>query len=242
MAIGRLLAVGLTGNLIGAVISGVIGDVLGWRGVFFLIGAFGLLTAVIAFFAFRGMHAAKSKAVQPPCRGGRISQRVRRSPRQNVLQLGILRRHRYPRHVSLCGAVAVAGGLTHSSYAGLVVGGFGLGGIVLFAGAAVAVMRMTERTLMLAGAAVAAAAFILIAFNLAWYTEAAVFVLFGLGFYMLHNCIQVHVTELSQTARGAAMSMHSSAFFTGQAIGPIYYGFAFGPFRHSARRRWSAPP
>jgi predicted MFS family arabinose efflux permease len=61
-----------------------------------------------------------------------------------------------------------------------------------------------------------------------------VFVLFGLGFYMLHNCIQVHVTDLSQTARGTAMSMHSSSFFSGQAIGPIYYGFAFGHFGLSA--------
>jgi predicted MFS family arabinose efflux permease len=51
VAIGRLLAVGLTGNLIGAVISGGIGDLLGWRGVFFSIGGFGLITAGIAYFA-----------------------------------------------------------------------------------------------------------------------------------------------------------------------------------------------
>jgi predicted MFS family arabinose efflux permease len=44
---------------------------------------------------------------------------------------------------------------------------------------------------------------------------------------MLHNCIQVHVTDLTQTARGAALSMHSCAFFLGQAIGPVYYGYAF---------------
>jgi len=81
---------------------------------------------------------------------------------------------------------------------------------------------------MLTGAAGAAICFILIAFSLAWYVQAAVFVLFGLSFYMLHNNIQVHVTDLSQTARGAALSMHSSFFFTGQAIGPIYYGFTFG--------------
>ena len=87
---------------------------------------------------------------------------------------------------------------------------------------------------MLSGTVVAAIAFLLIALNLAWYYQAAVFVFFGLGFYMLHNCIQVHVTDLSQTARGAALSMHSSAFFTGQAIGPIYYGYAFDHFGVSA--------
>jgi len=41
VAIGRLLAVGLTGNLVGSTIAGVIGDLLGWRGVFAVLGLFG---------------------------------------------------------------------------------------------------------------------------------------------------------------------------------------------------------
>ena len=121
-------------------------------------------------------------------------------------------------------------GQTHSSYAGLVIAGFGLGGILFSLALPFLVVHVSERQLMLTGAACAAIAFMLIALNLVWYVQAAVFVLFGLGFYMLHNNIQVHVTELSQTARGTALSMHSSAFFTGQAIGPIYYGYAFGHF------------
>jgi predicted MFS family arabinose efflux permease len=51
--------------------------------------------------------------------------------------------------------------------------------------------------------------------------------MFGLGFYLLHSCIQVHVTDLSQTARGAAASLHSSSFYLGQAIGPVVYGIGF---------------
>ena len=43
VAIGRLLAVGLTGNLVGSSIAGVIGDLLGWRGVFAIFGLFGLI-------------------------------------------------------------------------------------------------------------------------------------------------------------------------------------------------------
>jgi predicted MFS family arabinose efflux permease len=124
----------------------------------------------------------------------------------------------------------LASGETRSSYAGIVIGCFGLGGMVLALSLPFLVVRVTERQLMLTGAALAAVAFILIALNMVWYIQAAVFLLFGLSFYMLHNCIQVHVTDLSQTARGAALSMHSSAFFTGQAIGPVYYGFAFDHF------------
>ena len=69
---------------------------------------------------------------------------------------------------------------------------------------------------------------------LGWYVG------FGIGFYMLHTCIQLHVTELSQTARGTALSLHSCAFFSGQAFGPIYYGFAFGHIGNSASLMFGA--
>ena len=230
VAIGRLLAVGLTGNLIGAVISGVIGDLVGWRGVFFSIGAFGLLVAVTAFFAFRGMHAARSKPFSLTAAAAGFRS-VLADPRakicfSSVFFEGVVIHGMFP-YVAL---LLLMGGQTHSSYAGLIVGGFGLGGILFSLALPWLVERMHERHLMLTGTAGAAIAFILIALNPVWYVEAAVFVLFGIGFYMLHNCIQVHVTDLSQTARGTALSMHSSAFFTGQAIGPIYYGYAFDHF------------
>ncbi len=62
----------------------------------------------------------------------------------------------------------------------------------------------------------------------------------GFGFYLLHGCIQVHVTELSPTARGSATSLHSCFFYLGQATGPVVYGFGFA---HGGRSRacWSAP-
>jgi len=124
----------------------------------------------------------------------------------------------------------LASGQVHSSYAGIVIAGFGLGGVVYSLAVPVLIRRMTERQLMLTGATCAAIAFVLIALNLAWYFQAVIFLLFGVGFYMLHNCIQLHVTDLTQTARGAALSLHSSSFYFGQAIGPVYYNFAFGHF------------
>ena len=61
---------------------------------------------------------------------------------------------------------------------------------------------------------------VLIALNLPWYVQIGVFAMLGFGFYLLHGSIHVHVTELSQTARGAATSLHSCIFYLGQAIGP----------------------
>ena len=61
VAIGRLLAVGLTGNMLGASIAGVIGDLAGWRGVFAILGLFGLPVTVVAFLAFRGLATARRR-------------------------------------------------------------------------------------------------------------------------------------------------------------------------------------
>jgi predicted MFS family arabinose efflux permease len=227
VAIGRLLAVGLTGNLIGATIAGVVGDLLGWRGVFFSIGAFGLVVAVIAFFVLRGLRAAKTRpfnlaAAAAGFRG------VLADPRAkicfgSVFFEGIFIHGLFP-YVAL---LLLASGQTRSSYAGIVIAAFGLGGILYSLVLPFLVVRVTERQLMLTGATAACVAFMLIALDMPWYFQAAVFVLFGIGFYMLHTCIQLHVTDLTQTARGAALSLHSSSFYFGQAIGPVYYGFAF---------------
>ena len=159
VAIGRLLAVGLTGNLVGAVISGGIGDLLGWRGVFFSIGSFGLITAVVAYFAFRGLNVGKPRrfnlaAAAAGFRG------VFADPRAkicfgSVFFEGIVIHGMFP-YVAL---ILLASGLTQSSYAGLVIGGFGLGGILFSLSLPFLVVRMTERQLMLTGAAGAAIAF-----------------------------------------------------------------------------------
>src|SRR5262249_47076245 len=80
---------------------------------------------------------------------------------------------------------------------------------------------------MVTGGALAATGLVLIALHFPWMWQIAIYAMFGFGFYLLHGCIQVHVTELSQTARGAAASLHSSFFYLGQAVGPVVYGHGF---------------
>jgi predicted MFS family arabinose efflux permease len=227
VAIGRLLAVGLTGNLIGATISGVIGDFFGWRAVFFGIGSFGFAVAVTAFFVLRALPSATRKPFSMTAVAAGF-QSVFGDPRAkvcfgSVFFEGIFIHGLFPYVVLLL----VAGGEMHASYAGLIIGGFGLGGNIYSVIVAYVVQKLSERQMMLTGAALACIGLVLVSLNMQWYVQVAVFMLFGFGFYMLHSCIQLHVTDLSHTARGTALSMHSSSFYFGQAIGPIYYGFAF---------------
>ena len=61
VAIGRTLAGSMTGNLLGATASGLIGDVLGWRGVLAVLGALMVLASTAVAGGFRG-----AALTQPP--------------------------------------------------------------------------------------------------------------------------------------------------------------------------------
>jgi DHA1 family inner membrane transport protein len=118
-------------------------------------------------------------------------------------------------------------GETRASIAGLLIAAFAMGGVFYSLSVPVLIARVRERHLMVAGGALAATGLVLIALHVPWVWQIAVYGLFGFGFYLLHGCIQVHVTDLSQTARGAAASLHSSSFYLGQAVGPVVYGYGF---------------
>jgi predicted MFS family arabinose efflux permease len=69
VAIGRTLAGSMTGNLLGASVSGVIGDWLGWRGVLAVLGLLAIAASVAITMGFRG--AALTRAPEPIFRRSR---------------------------------------------------------------------------------------------------------------------------------------------------------------------------
>ncbi|HKA78185.1 MAG TPA: MFS transporter, partial [Pseudolabrys sp.] len=56
IAFGKLLFAAMSGNLLGASGAGVIGDLIGWRGVFFVTGAIDLVALAVAIPGFRSME------------------------------------------------------------------------------------------------------------------------------------------------------------------------------------------
>jgi predicted MFS family arabinose efflux permease len=228
VAIGRLLAIGLTGNLLGASIAGVIADVVGWRGVFGVLGLFGLVMAAVAFFAFRNVVTAKPRTDFNRAAVIAGFRSIFADPRAKVCFSSVFLEavfiHGLFPYVAI---LLLAAGEVRASIAGIVIAGFGVGGVVYSLSVGVLVANIAERRLMIVGGALAAAGLVLTALHFPWYTQLGIFSVLGFGFYLLHGSIQVHVTELSHTARGAAASLHSCFFYLGQAAGPVVYGFGF---------------
>jgi predicted MFS family arabinose efflux permease len=205
----------------------VIGDLFGWRGVFAILGTFSLLVALSAFFAFRNFVQPKPK---PFNRAAVIAnfRDILSDPRAKVCFSAVFLEALFIHGLfPYIGLLLREIGETRASIAGLLIACFAIGGIGYSLTAQHVVARVSDRKLMLLGGALAGSCLALMALHFPWQVQAAIFALFGLGFYLLHSCIQVHVTDLSQTARGAAASLHSSSFYFGQAIGPVVYGFGF---------------
>jgi len=226
--IGRLLAVGLTGNVFGAAIAGVIADLFGWRGIFAVFGTCGLIITIAAFYMLRSFPVPKPRPVfnLPAVRENYRS--ILAEPRAKfcfgaVFFEGIFIHGIFP-YVAI---LLLAAGEARASIAGLVIAAFGIGGTIYSLSVPALVGRFAEARLMVVGGVLAAIALSLAALHFSWQAQVAIFGLFGFGFYLLHGCIQVHVTDLSATARGAAASLHSSFFFIGQATGPVLYGFGY---------------
>jgi predicted MFS family arabinose efflux permease len=228
VAIGRLLAIGLTGNLLGASISGVIADAVGWRGVFVALGVFGLVMATLAFFAFRNVAVAKPTAAFNRAAVIAGFRGIFADPRAKVCFTSVFLEAVFIHGVFPYVAILLlAAGEARASIAGVVIAAFGMGGVIYSLSVPMLVANISERRLMIAGGALAAMGLALTALHFPWYIQLGIFSVLGFGFYLLHGCIQVHVTELSSTARGAAASLHSCFFYLGQAAGPVVYAFGF---------------
>jgi predicted MFS family arabinose efflux permease len=227
IALGRYLAVVISGNFLGGSLAGVVADLIGWRGVFVVIGCCGAAAFVGSRFGFAAQEGPTGTRLQILAIPG-LFRSIVSNPRAKICYAAV-----FLEGLAIFGlfpyvALLLLGrGESRASIAGLVLGGFALGGVCYALMVRMLVRKFHTNRLMLGGAVVAALALLAAAFNVPWTAEMGVFGFIGYGFYMLHGCIQVQATEIAPGARGAAMALHSFFFFTGQAIGPVFYGFGF---------------
>jgi predicted MFS family arabinose efflux permease len=225
VAISRTLAGSMTGNLLGASLSGLIGDLLGWRGVLAVLGSLAIAASFAVGFGFRGTAQPR-----PP---GNVDLSVLREGYRTIFA--------NPNARICYGAVFVEGccvlglfpyvaaflfeqGVTSLSISGIVIAGFAVGGLFYTMTVSRLLPRLGIRGMMISGSVLLALQLVVIAFGPPWPVQLGSFVLIGWGFYMMHGCLQVFASELSAEARATAMALHSFFFFLGQSIGPIAYG------------------
>lgn len=230
VAMGRLLFAAMLGNILGATAAGVIADLTNWRGVFLAAVAIGMAGMVILLFGLRDAVKDKPKRFRL---AGQIENfraifghPLAKVCFSTVFVEGACLFGLFPHMATLL----YESGETRASIAGIVLAGFGIGGMLYTFAVGLLVRHISERRLMLSGGFLMALGLLMITVRAPWQVELAIFVLFGFAFYLLHGTIQVYVTELAPAARGTAASMHAAFFFLGQAAGPALYAFGLAHF------------
>ena len=221
--IGRYINGLVLGQIAGGVLGGIAGQYFEWRQIFFFFGIFCALFALVLW------RKAKREIPRP-------------APAQSIgtvlrLYAGLFRERR-SRDMIITGTLegALVFGLlayfgawlrhTHQlDYAviGLVLGAYGVGGLIYAAGVYRLVPLLGERGMIFGGTALLGLSYAALLVVPHWWLCAPVFLIAGFGFYLFHNTMQTRATELSAEARGTAISLWVFMLFVGQGAG--VYGF-----------------
>ena len=235
VALGRMLFAIISGQMLGSVVSGLANVAFGWRSALFIASGVGAVAAIVAWTQ---MPAATRRAADAvPASFAALYGRVFANPKASwlygaVLLEGALFYGLFPFMSELLVATTARGGLAISVQTGIVLGAFGIGGLLYAASVRTLLRRLGVRRMCLLGSAGGAACYAALAILPLWWLDAIAMFSAGLAFYMLHNSMQTEATELAPSARGSAVALFACGFFVGQGVGPLVFGgllHALGP-------------
>jgi predicted MFS family arabinose efflux permease len=231
--LGRYLTGQIIGQLFGQAAGGVLGDLLGWRNVFFVLAA---------MFALATIGLVAELIADPRTRRpGRPDE----SSRGLVADYVAVLSNPWARFVIIAvfieasvawGAFAYVGADLHLRFGlsftavGLIVGTFGIGGLLYAASVQQLVNRLGQPGLALLGGCLLGLAYLVLATGFAWWLAPVAVTAIGLGFYALHNTMQTNATQMTPEARGTAVAIFSSAIYLGQMLGVAAAASVFDRF------------
>lgn len=228
IALSRVVACAVLGQLAGAVAAGIVGSSIGWRWVLVGVAALGLCAALALLLA---KSLSENRKPPRPVDAARIVGDYRTVFSNRVAALCFLAV--FFEGLCVFGAmpfiVLIFPGAT-ALEAGIVIGGVAVGGVAFAVFAPQIVRRLSTDGLIFIGCSLAAFGLVTVAAIGQWQLSAAAMVVTGFGYSMMHNELQTTVTGLLPDLRGTVVSTHALFFWMGQAAGPLLFGLNLALF------------
>ena len=235
--LGTFLSGQILGQLFGQAAGGVLGDLFGWRRVFFFLAAlFALATVALVIEFLRNPITRAGHATATRSRGFVVDNLtvLRSSWARAIIVMAFIE------SLFMFGGFAFVGADLHLRFGvnfavvGLFVGAFAIGGLIYSLSVRRLVNWLGQIGLVTGGGAMLALAYMTIAFAPHAYFAPLAITGIGLGYYMLHNTLQTNATQMTPEARGTAVGIFSAALYFGQTLGvainaPIFDRFSAVP-------------
>lgn len=220
--LARYLTGQISGLLFGQVAGGVLGDLFGWRNVFFILGGIFALAAAALIAELAVNPATRASSARAERKGGLIAEYriVLSSPWARFITICV-----FVEAALLYAVLSFIGADLHLRFGlsftmvGLVVGCFAIGGLIYTFAVRMLVNRLGQIGLVIMGGALVSIGFLTLSFQPVWWLAPIATTLIGLGFYMVHNTFQTNATQMAPQARATALAIFSSALYMGITAG-----------------------
>lgn len=215
--IAHFIAGSMLGQMLGPLVGGAFTDWVGWRMSFAALGAVFLGVAMILTIRTSPDWAASRGGAFRPFA---IYRRLwSLSGMRWLFAVGTAETLFFFGGYAFLGAFLKARFDVSFTTVGLILAGYGLGGLLYSSTARALIRALGERGLVAAGGVLGGAMFVAVV--LVPYLALTVPCTIGLGlaFYLLHNTIQLKATEVAPDARGSAVALYATAWALGQALG-----------------------
>jgi len=225
--LARFLMGQIAGIAGGQLIGGAFADTLGWR---WALGSLVCVYFVVAALLFAELWRNRSIDRRPDAPG---SGAAGGHFLAQTLALFSIRWARvvlisvFLEGMSFYGVLAFIPSYLHQAFglsltgAGAILGLYALGGFGYTLAARRLVARLGEAGLAKGGGLLLGLAFVLLAAGPSWHWALPACLAAGLGFYMLHNTLQINATQMAPSHRGTAVSMFAAALYLGQSAGVL---------------------
>jgi predicted MFS family arabinose efflux permease len=229
VAVGRMLVVIISGQMLGSALAGLTGDAFGWRAALGLAAGVAVAGSALTMVALARGAGASAAAPMHGTSFAALYAEVFRNPKAvwlygAVVCEGALVFCLFPYTGQLLAERAGSSAAAAPSQAGLVLGAFGIGGILYGLAVRRIIQALGVRRMCTVGSIAVAAVYALLLALPLWWLHALAMMVCGLGYYMLHNSLQIEATELAPGARGSAVALFACGFFVGIGIGPVLFG------------------
>ncbi len=107
------------------------------------------------------------------------------------------------------------------TFSGAIASLFGLGGVAYMLLGKHMIRRFDQAAMCSIGGVIVAICAVVVAYTPYWLLAVPASLICGFGFFMFHNVMQAHATQMAPHARGTAVSLFISVMFFGQSIGVV---------------------
>lgn len=231
--LARFISGTIIGQSLGPLVGGALTDLAGWRASFVALGTVFALVGAVLFVRTRGQWDDGERTRGPVLSPAKHLAILKLPRARAVLAAVFLEMLFFYGAFSFLGAMLKAKFDLPFTVIGILLAGFGMGGLIYIAVVPWVLARLGQRGCLLAGGLLGCFFYLAVIVVPYWPLVMAGTVGVGFSFYLVHNTLQARAAEMAPHARATGFAQFSMFWAGGQAVGVAVMGAGVAAFGYA---------